>query len=87
MTRGNIVRLAGMLVLLAAGLEGCNKMGSLQVNLSPPGAARAFALAVSVVERRGPHGARRVGGVAGCPPMAPRDITERVGEGADGDCR
>ena len=43
MSKGNVVGLAGMLVLLAAGLEGCNKTGSLQVKLSPPDAVDAGA--------------------------------------------
>jgi hypothetical protein len=43
MSKGNVVGIAGMLVLLLASLEGCNKTGSLQVNLSPPGAVNAGA--------------------------------------------
>jgi hypothetical protein len=34
---------AGLFVLLIAGLEGCNKTGSLQVSLSPPAAVDAGA--------------------------------------------
>jgi len=43
MTKGNFARLAGMLLLFVVGLEGCNKTGSLQVSLSPPGAVDAGA--------------------------------------------
>ena len=38
MSKINVTVLAGVLMLLVAGLMGCNKSGSLQVNLSPPAA-------------------------------------------------
>ena len=43
MTKGDYARLAGMTLLLIAGLNGCNKTGSLQVNLFPPAAVDAGA--------------------------------------------
>jgi hypothetical protein len=43
MTKVKVAGLAGMLLLFVVGMGGCNKTGSLQVNLSPPAAVDAGA--------------------------------------------
>jgi hypothetical protein len=43
MSKTNVTRLAGVLVLLVGGLGGCNNTGSLQVSLSPAAAVDAGA--------------------------------------------
>ena len=43
MSKANFTGLTGMLALLVAALVGCNKTGSLQVNLSPQAAVVAGA--------------------------------------------